>query len=68
MSDNAIVVQGLVKRFGTVAPLDGVDLEVERGRFSACWGPTARARHGRRALTTIIRPDVATPRCLAWTS
>jgi len=58
MGDNAIVVQGLVKRFGTVAALDGVDLEVERGTVFGLLGPNGAGKTTAvRVLATIIRPD-----------
>jgi ABC-2 type transport system ATP-binding protein len=58
MSDNAIVVQGLVKRFGTVAALDGIDLEVERGTVFGLLGPNGAGKTTAvRVLATILRPD-----------
>ena len=58
MSDNAIVVQGLVKHFGTVAALDGIDLEVERGTVFGLLGPNGAGKTTAvRVLATIIRPD-----------
>jgi len=33
-------IQGLVKRYGTVAAVDGVDLAVERGEFLSLLGPS----------------------------
>jgi ABC-type multidrug transport system ATPase subunit len=39
VSENAIVVDGRRKRFGTVAALDGMDLEVTRGEVFGLIGP-----------------------------
>ena len=58
MSDNAIVVEGLVKHFGNVAALDGIDLEVERGTVFGLLGPNGAGKTTAvRVLATIIRPD-----------
>ena len=54
-SEPAISVTGLVKSFGDVRALDGVDLEVAAGHAcSGCSAPTARARR---------RPCASSPRC-----
>ena len=39
MADPAIGARGLVKRFGPVAALDGVDLAVQAGRVLGLLGP-----------------------------
>ena len=44
MTDAAIVVESLVKRFGKVEALRGVDLQVPPGTVLGCSAPTARAR------------------------
>jgi ABC-2 type transport system ATP-binding protein len=41
---DAIIVEGLVKRYGDVAALDGIDLSVPKGTVLGCWGPTGPAR------------------------
>lgn len=41
----AIMAEGLVKKYGDVVALDGMDLSVpSRARCSACSAPTAQAR------------------------
>jgi len=47
MSQSAIVAEGVVRTFGPVRALDGIDLEVRRGPFSGCWARTAPARQPR---------------------
>src|SRR3954452_9863215 len=59
MSDNnAIVVEGIVKRFGGVTALDGVDLAVPPGTVLGLLGPNGAGKTTAvRILTTILRPD-----------
>jgi ABC-2 type transport system ATP-binding protein len=58
MTDNAIVVEGLHKRFGDVHAVKGVDLAVERGTVFGLLGPNGAGKTTIvRVLTTIIRPD-----------
>ena len=57
-ADAAIVVSGLVKHFGEVAALDGVDFEAERGTVLGLLGPNGAGKTTSvRVLTTILRPD-----------
>ncbi len=54
----AIEVCGLVKRFGDRSALDGLDLEVERGRFFGLLGPNGAGKTTAvSVLTTLMRPD-----------
>lgn len=39
-----IQIEGLVKTFGQVRALDGLDLQVAEGEVQASSGPTARGR------------------------
>jgi ABC-2 type transport system ATP-binding protein len=40
----AISARGMVKHFGDVKAVDGIDLDVPRGMIFAIWGRTAQAR------------------------
>ena len=55
-SDAVIVAKGLVKRFGDVVALDGIDLEVEPGTVFGLLGPNGAGKTTTvRILTTILR-------------
>jgi daunorubicin resistance ABC transporter ATP-binding subunit len=57
-SDAAISAEGLVKRFGTLEALAGVDLHVERGTIFGLLGPNGAGKTTAvRILTTIFEPD-----------
>jgi ABC-2 type transport system ATP-binding protein len=54
----AISAQGLVKTFGGVRALDGVDLEVPQGTVLGLLGPNGSGKTTTvRVLTTLLRPD-----------
>jgi daunorubicin resistance ABC transporter ATP-binding subunit len=58
MTDNAIVVDGVRKRFGTVQALDGIDLAVAEGTVFGLLGPNGAGKTTAvRVITTIITPD-----------
>ncbi len=58
MTTNAIVVEGLRKRFGDVVALDGVDFSVPTGTVLGLLGPNGAGKTTAvRILTTILRPD-----------
>ena len=40
----AIVVEGLVKRYGDLVAVDGISFEVERGELFGFLAPTGRVR------------------------
>ncbi|HEY6567495.1 MAG TPA: ATP-binding cassette domain-containing protein [Actinomycetota bacterium] len=58
MSENAIIVEGLEKRFGDVVALDGVDLEVAEGTVFGLLGPNGAGKTTTvRVLATVLQPD-----------
>ncbi len=61
--ENAIEAEGLVKRYGEVQALDGVDLTVEAGTVFGLLGPNGAGKSTTiRILTTLSRPDAGTVR------
>ena len=61
----AIEAEGLVKAFGDVRAVDGVDLEVARGAVYGVLGPNGAGKTTTiRMLTTLLRPDAGTARVL----
>jgi len=58
MSDPAIVVEGLVKRYGKVVALDGIDLGVPPATVLGLLGPNGAGKTTAvRILTTLLHPD-----------
>jgi ABC-2 type transport system ATP-binding protein len=56
--EKAIEAQGLVKTYGDVQALDGLDLEVEAGTVFGLLGPNGAGKSTTvRILTTLSRPD-----------
>jgi ABC-2 type transport system ATP-binding protein len=56
--DVAIRASGLVKRFGEMTAVAGIDLEVRRGSVTAVLGPNGAGKTTMvRMLTTLSRPD-----------
>ncbi len=59
--DAAIVVDGLVKSYGEVRALEGVDLHVARGTVLGLLGPNGAGKTTIvRILTTLLKPDAGT--------
>ena len=57
----AIYAEGLVKTFGDVRALDGVDLDVPEGTVLGLLGPNGAGKTTAvRCLTTLLRPDRGT--------
>ena len=58
MSEPAILVEGLVKRFGDVVAVDGASFEVPPATILGLLGPNGAGKTTIvRVLTTILRPD-----------
>jgi ABC-2 type transport system ATP-binding protein len=67
VTDAAIAVEALEKRFGDVVALDGVDFEVPTGTVLGLLGPNGAGKTTAvRALTTIIRPDAGRAEVLGF--
>jgi ABC-2 type transport system ATP-binding protein len=65
MENPAIVASGLVKRFGDVPALDGIDLAVAPGTVFGLLGPNGAGKTTTvRILTTILHPDAGEARVL----
>ncbi|MFB7941261.1 ATP-binding cassette domain-containing protein [Streptomyces sp. NPDC056049] len=55
---DAIVAEGLTKRFGDVVALDGLDLAVEEGTVMGLLGPNGAGKTTTvRVLATLLKPD-----------
>ena len=56
--DLAIRARGMVKRFGDVTAVAGIDLDVPRGMIFAILGPNGAGKTTLlRMLATLLRPD-----------
>jgi ABC-2 type transport system ATP-binding protein len=59
--DSAIIVRGLVRRFGTVTAVDGLDLDVPSGRMFGFLGPNGAGKTTTlKMLTGLLRPTAGT--------
>ncbi len=59
MGDSVIEVQGLVKRYGPLAAVDGIDLEVRSGEVFAFLGPNGAGKTTTVEVLEGIRPRSA---------
>jgi ABC-type multidrug transport system ATPase subunit len=67
LNDSAIVVEGLVKRFGDVEALTGVDFEVQRGTIFGLLGPNGAGKTTAvRILATVLAPDAGRAEILGY--
>src|SRR5437660_2601653 len=58
MTETAILVEGLAKRFGEVVALDGIDFKVPAGSVFGLLGPNGAGKTTAvRVLATVILPD-----------
>src|SRR5919206_653129 len=63
MTDDAIVVEGLEKSYGSVRALDGIDLRARTGSVLGLLGPNGAGKTTAvRILTTLLPPDGGTAR------
>ncbi|MEV3874574.1 ATP-binding cassette domain-containing protein [Streptomyces sp. NPDC049906] len=61
--NTAVSVRGLVKHYGSVKALDGVDLDVREGTVMGVLGPNGAGKTTLvRCLSTLIVPDAGTAR------
>ena len=65
LGEPAISIRGLVKNFGDVCALNGVDLHVDKGTVLGLLGPNGAGKTTAvRVLATLLRPDAGTIRVL----
>jgi ABC-2 type transport system ATP-binding protein len=64
-ASSAIHARGLVKSFGELRAVDGIDLDVPRGMIFAILGPNGAGKTTlMRMLATLARPDAGTARVM----
>jgi ABC-2 type transport system ATP-binding protein len=58
---NAIIVKGLVKKFGSFTAVDGISFSVKKGEIFAFLGPNGAGKSTTiKMLTTLLRPTLGT--------
>ncbi len=68
MTETAIVCRGLVKRYGDVVAVDGLDLEVRRGECFGMLGPNGAGKTTTiEIIQGLLRPDAGTVELLGAT-
>jgi ABC-2 type transport system ATP-binding protein len=56
-SEHAVMTRNLVRRYGTVIALDGIDLSVKKGEIYGFLGPNGAGKSTLvRVLCTLLRP------------
>jgi ABC-2 type transport system ATP-binding protein len=67
MSERAIEARGLVKRYGELVAVDGIDLQVEAGAIYAMLGPNGAGKTTTiNMLTTLARPTAGEARVAGY--
>jgi ABC-2 type transport system ATP-binding protein len=67
MSELAIDVQGLVKRFGNKTAVDGVDIQLPRGQVWGFLGPNGSGKTTTiRMICGLLRPTAGEGKCLGF--
>src|SRR5215471_18950442 len=67
MTDLAIDVHGLTKRFGKKVAVDGIDIAVPEGQVWGFLGPNGSGKTTTiRMLCGLLRPDGGTGTCLGY--
>ena len=56
--EHAITAQGLIKRYGTVVALDGLDLDIPEATVLGLLGPNGAGKTTAiRIFTTLLKPE-----------
>src|SRR3569832_1194618 len=67
MSDFAIAVTGVTKRFGNKTVVSGIDLQVKRGEIYGFLGPNGSGKTTFiRMLCGLLTPDAGSGKCLGY--
>ena len=68
MTEDAIVVEGLKKSYGSVRALCGVDFSAQTGTVLGLLGPNGAGKTTAvRILATLLEPDGGSARSSGWT-